>query len=217
MLRFLFSALGLVLAGCATVPEIAVDDAASQALWQQHRQQLEPFNDWSIRGRVVVFVEDEVYHLGLSWRREGDSSSLKFEASMGQGLMRLEKLNGRVVLTTAEGETYQGRNAQQVLYDSTGLTIPVEGLETWIKGLPRRDSAFEQALDTRGRSASLQQDGWFINYLDYLESDSVQSPRAPLPRRLYLKHNSLALKIVIDQWQNPAAPADAGLFPSFPN
>lgn len=210
--------LGMALAGCASLPPPpAQPSEENQALFEDRITRLTPLNEWSIRGRVAVYVDEDVYNLGLSWRREGDISSLKFEASLGQGLVRLEKTPSSVELTTAEGERRQGQNAEQILYQTTGLTIPVEGLETWIKGIPHTATSYQPVIDANGRAQSLLQDGWYINYLDYEDPDPAQAQIPPLPRKLYMKHDRLALKIVIDQWQNPEIVNDSGLFPTFPN
>jgi outer membrane lipoprotein LolB len=215
MLRLaLFSLLGLLLTACVT-PSGPVNKHSHKA-WQQRLQQLEELEQWQIRGRVAVFVDNEVYNLGLSWQRDGADSNMNFEASLGQGFIQLNKNSNGVELETSEGTHYEGSNAQQVIYRATGLTIPVEGLQSWTKGIPHTHSTFEHEIDADGRAAHIVQDGWFINYLDY---EAVQLPtfgEIDLPRKLYMKHDRLALKVVIDQWRNQGAPADAELFPDFP-
>jgi len=217
MNRFLTLCLVTALTACATIPAPQPPNAQSQALWQQQLETLKPLSHWSIRGRVAIYVKEDVYNLGMSWQREDNNSTLKLEASLGQGLIMLTRNANRIELTTAEGESVHGNNAQQLLYDTTGLLIPVEGLQTWIKGIPHEQSDFQHAIDAEGRTQSLQQDGWKINYLKYSDSALPQIDRASLPRKLYMKHDGLALKIVIDQWQNDAQPPQSDLFPTFPD
>jgi len=205
---------GLLLAACATPP--ASVDVQSQQRWQSRIQQLAALQAWQIRGRVAVFIDNEVYNLGLRWSRDGELSSLSFEASLGQGLIQLEKNGSGVELATSEGEYFRGSDAQQLIREVTGLVIPVQGLESWIKGIPYPQAGFEHEIDKLGRANHIVQDDWFINYLDYEAVDLPGFGKTDLPRRLYMKRDKLALKIVLDQWQSEAANTDQGLFPDFP-
>ena len=74
---------------------------------------------------------------------------------------------------------------------------------------------FSFDLNPQGVTRSLQQDGWQINYLDYVSATLDSSDPILLPRKLYMRHQQLALKIVIDQWQDESTPIVKGLFPEF--
>ena len=93
-----------------------------------------------------------------------------------------------------------------------GWSIPINGLEYWIRGLPRPQGDFSHRVDALGRARFLKQDSWSIDYIDYFRpSDSVH-----LPRRIKLTFDQIILKIVIDRWQAEEfdeAPSD--LFPEF--
>jgi outer membrane lipoprotein LolB len=208
-------AIGL-LASCATTPQLPVT-YESHEQWQQRQLNLKDLDHWSIRGRVAVFSRDDVYNLGLGWKRQGTVSQVKLEATLGQGVIQLNKSDHSVELTTSEGDRYEGDNAQQVLLNSTGLMIPVEGLESWIKGIPHDNSYFLPDIDYLGRAKSIKQDGWTINYLDYEQVELGTRDHPDLPRKIYMKHDGLALKIVIDQWQSKVVRLDDDIFPQFPD
>lgn len=213
---FLPGLLAVIVSACVTpkpLNEIITDESHEQ--WQSRQQQLQPLDQWSIRGRAAIFVQEEVHNVGLSWERNGNISSLKLEAPLHQGIILLEKNAESVKLTTTEGEQYTGRHSQQLLYQTTGLVIPVDGLETWIKGIPHQGSSYLPDIDAQGLATNIQQDGWSINYLEYERVTWDQQNNPTLPRRLYMKHDGLALKIVIDQWQNQAAPSTLDIFPQF--
>jgi len=203
--------LTLLLGACATAPKPVTDQ--SHQRWQQLKHQLSGFNDWHLRGRVALFIDDEVYNLGLDWQHQASRKVLTLEAALGQGMIRIRRLNGASELTTAEGERRVAEDAEALLLQVTGWDIPVAGLEYWIRGLPHPGSTATPVIDSDGRLAQLQQDGWQINYLEYGESrDGLPA----LPHRLYMKRGRVRIKIVIDQWQKakPARPDD--LFPNFP-
>jgi outer membrane lipoprotein LolB len=94
-----------------------------------------------------------------------------------------------------------------------GWRIPVTGLKSWIKGLPQPDVESNYEIDGLGRLKSLQQNGWFVNYLDYFPA---QKQVQQLPKRLYLKHNNVGIKIVIERWEKFEAQAEQeSIFPNF--
>lgn len=216
MPRFSGVLLVSLLSACATPhsPDEPVTDK-SHELWQQRQQHLATLDHWSIRGRVAIFVEDDVHNAGLNWHRKTDSNTLKLEGPFSQGAILLEKNTDGVKLTTADGKQFSGQNPQQLLFQTTGLTIPVDGLQSWIKGVPHTNSDYLPDIDAEGRANNLRQNGWSINYLEYEQVSWSQYNNPELPRKMYLKHNGLALKIVIDQWQDQALPGNPGLFPDF--
>ncbi len=209
--------LATFLSACAAISVKPPVTDESHALWQQRLEELDSLVNWSIRGRIAVYVKDEVYNLGLGWTRQGEQSRLKLEATLGQGMILLEKKPASVKLTTAENVVYSGSNAQQILYQATGLVIPVEGLQTWIKALPHPSTSYLPDIDALGRANQIRQDGWIINYLEYSQTGLPLAGDHALPRRLYMKHDKLALKIVIDQWQNQSIEPSPELFPVFPD
>ncbi len=219
MLRLLLWSLLLsVLGGCATPfqNDLPVTDLSHEQ-WAHRQHQLEQWNDWHLLGRVALFVKDDVYNLGLNWRRHGQQYTLKLEAALGQGMVQLRARAGLIELQTSEGESFGGQTAEQVLTAATGWALPVEGLLWWIKGINHPNSDYLPDIDTNGRARSLQQDGWRINYLSYQSVETETLGRIDLPQKLYLKRDQLALKIVIDQWQgSPAATVDDPLFEDFP-
>ena len=206
-----------ILAGCAiTPPAPVVSEQEKLRRWEQHQQQIANIHSWSIHGRVALFVDDEVYNLGLNWTFSEHESTLKLEAALGQGVIQLEKNGSQVSLMTSEGETYFGDNAEQVLTQSTRLSIPVDGLEFWIKGIQHNQSAYTPVLNNSGLASSITQDQWKINYLDYTEAALPDHNNPLLPHKMYMKRQNIALKIVIDQWQPQQNISSSDLFPVFP-
>jgi len=205
--------LALLLTGaCGRIPGPVTDQ--SHRLWQQRQAPLRDFDQWHLRGRVALFIDEEVYNLGLDWIHGRNDNSLTLEAALGQGMVRIRRLDDVYQLSTADGEVRRADSAERLLRQVTGWDIPVEGLEYWVRGLPAPDTPARPDIDTFGRLQILQQDGWWIHYLDY---DDPGDALPVLPRRLYMKRGPVRIKIVIDQWQKaPARPRD-NLFPDFPD
>ncbi len=204
--------LALSLLGACSTGSIPVTDQ-SHGLWLQRQAPLRDFDQWHLRGRVALFIDEEVYNLGLDWIHGRGDNSLTLEAALGQGMVRIRRLGDAYQLSTADGEVRRADSAERLLRQVTGWDIPVEGLEYWVRGLPAPGSPAQPEIDASGRLKILQQDGWWIHYLDY---DEPANALPALPRRLYMKRGRVRIKIVIDQWQKaPTRPRDK-LFPDFP-
>ncbi len=102
----------------------------------------------------------------------------------------------RLQVTTAKGVRLDGAAAQAQLATTLGFPPPLSSLRYWVLGASDSASSAEQTLDARQRLARLQQDGWQIDYDEYMP---VQQQW--LPRRLTVTRGDLRLKLVIDAWQ----------------
>ena len=214
---FLILASAIILNACASLPDIPVTEESYQ-IWAKRQQQLSEIDAWEIRARTAIFEAKEVYQVGFSWVRERDQFILMIQAPLGQGVFRVESSiqnseSGTVKLTMPDGKVYYNYSAEAMLTQLFGWSIPVTGLRSWIKGMPQTVGTYSFELYGDGRLKSLQQQGWVINYLDYF-SDSENDPG--LPKKMYLKHPDLALKIVIDRWQPlEASEVRPVIFPDF--
>jgi outer membrane lipoprotein LolB len=205
------------LVACSSLPDLPVTDE-SYAIWAEHQRQLSKLNSWQIHARAVISVEAEVYQVGINWQREIDRFVIVIEAPFGQGVFRVEsnpQANGQppTMLSLPDGQVFFDDSVESLLIRVFGWPIPVSGLKWWIKGLPLPDTDYSFDLLGDGRLKTLRQDKWLINYLDYFAPDTATSS---LPRKIYLKHEDLALKIVIERWQQfEAETKSPTLFPDF--
>ena len=189
------------------------DEQQAQELWAARQQELLDFSTWDIHARAAIKLKGEAYNLGIRWQRQAQNSMILLEAPFGQGVFRIETSTGEAYrLRLPDGRVFEKKTAEALLEDMIGWSLPISGLEYWIRGLPRPDSAYSHHLDPAGRARSIGQDQWAIDYLDYFE----QQEDPQLPRRIKLVSETVTLKLVIEHWQQPetdARPAD--LFPVF--
>ncbi len=210
----LLAVLVCLLQACSTLPRITQSETTEK--WMQYQLEAGRVNSWNLHGRAAIFVKDEVHNVGLRWRRNLDEFVLVLEAPFGQGVIRLEtsrETGSPIKLSLSDGRVFFAEDAESALQDVVGFAIPVSGLQTWIKGLPQKSASFSHELGADGRLKTLSQNEWRINYLDYF---NAPGPFHGLPRKMYLKHDRLALKLVIEHWQKPLAEIDNNdLFPDF--
>lgn len=177
------------------------------------QQLLLDFNDWDIHARAAIRLKGEAYNIGIRWQRQAENSRILLEAPFGQGVFRIESgTGGTYRLRLSDGRVSENKTAEALLEDMIGWSLPISGLEYWIRGLPRPDSTYSHHLDQDGRARSINQDQWVIDYRDYF----ARQEGLQLPRRIKLLSETVTFKLVIERWQQPESdvrPAD--LFPVF--
>ena len=168
---------------------------------------------WDIQARAVVKLKGEAYNLGINWRQNDGQLFILLQAPFGQGVIRIESIaGGGYRLSLPDGRVLDDNSPEALLEKVIGWSIPISGLEYWIRGLPQPQSDFSHRIDDAGRTRFLKQDDWSIDYIDYFShSDSPY-----LPRRIKLNFDEITIKIVIERWQPTEfdeTPSD--LFPEF--
>ncbi len=194
---FLIIAYWLLLAGCARLPERNTADML--ALWAEHQPRLNGLRNWRLRGGLAVNSRDEGWDARMYWRQQGDSYQLRFSAPLGQGAMLLRGDPDGVVMRTAEGETRHAANPESLLREVAEVSVPLEALYYWVRGLPVPERESEQLLLTPdGYLRYLRQFGWEIDYARHRRVDGLR-----LPEKLVLKNSDWIVKLVISDWSLP--------------
>jgi outer membrane lipoprotein LolB len=99
-------------------------------------------------------------------------------------------------MTTSKGQVLDSAAAGDALRATLGFEPPLASLRFWILGASDPKTSAVESLDTQQRLAHLEQDGWQVDYADY-----VLVQQQWLPRRLSVTRGSLRLRVVIDNWQ----------------
>jgi outer membrane lipoprotein LolB len=201
LFRFFFLAcIAAAIAGCSQSGRLE-DKQRAQELWAARQQALLDFDSWDVHARAALKLESGVYNIGIRWQRQAETSTILLEAPFGQGVFRIES-----------DAIFEDSSAEALLEKMIGWSLPISGLDYWIRGLPRPDSVYSHRLDEGGRARSIDQDQWSIGYLDYF----ARQENLQLPRRVKLLSDKVTLKLIIERWQQPisdASPSD--LFPTF--
>jgi outer membrane lipoprotein LolB len=209
---FFLACIAMAIAGCSQFGQLA-DKQRAQELWAARQQALLNLDSWDVHARAAIKLEVAVYNIGIRWQRQAENSTILLEAPFGQGVFRIESdASGKYRLRLPDGRVFENSSAEALLEDMIGWSLPISGLEYWIRGLPRPDSDYSHRLDEGGRARSINQDQWSIGYLDYF----ARQENLQLPRRVKLLSDKVTLKLIIERWQQPtsdASPSD--LFPTF--
>jgi outer membrane lipoprotein LolB len=156
----------LLLSACSlTPPEPVIDPVLAT----------EPPEHWTARGRFSYRGESS-RNGQFDWQQRGDSFEVRLFGTFGLGAVRIWGDSDRVMIESG-GETYYSDQPELLLFQLTGLDMPVAELAGW--------------MTASGKSSN----GWQVTPTDFRrEGDFV------LPSRLDLNRDEVNLRIAIMSW-----------------
>lgn len=194
-MRQLLVALAILFGATACTTTVPLSGGGDVS-WLAHRQQVTQLQYWTITGRLAVTNGSESWHLDLSWQQQGPEYVIKLVGPLGAGQVQLRGDQDGVVLDDGEHSPRYADNANTLLYENTGLSIPVEGMRYWVRGLPDPQMS-NGALDLlAGKIKQIRQGGWLLQYRRYQQVNDMT-----LPQKLFMRRDDLDVRLVIDQWQ----------------
>lgn len=173
--------VGVLLSGCAVVPELAGE--------------LAPAQGFALTARIGVRAGTEGFSGGVRWVHEPRQDRIEISSLLGQMVAQIE-FNAQGAALQLPERKVQSETLSELMQREMGWVLPLEGLADWVRALPRRGVPFEAERDDAGRLLILRQDGWVIEYQRYFES-VIMTER---PSRLVLRRGDLELRLVIDSW-----------------
>lgn len=183
----------LLLCACATLPP---RPAGAPLPWTQRLAALQAIGQFDLQGRLAAATGTEGFSAGLRWHQQDDHASIDLSAPLGFGAAHIEQSTADLKLTTSKGQVLDSAAASDELRATLGFEPPLASLRFWILGASDPKTRALESLDTEQRLAHLEQDGWQVDYADY-----VLVQQQWLPRRLSVTRGELRLRVVIDHWQ----------------
>lgn len=194
----------LVLSACTTAPkgpEHAVNLTAQL-------EKVAEVQKWQMRGKIAFRQGKEAASLNLVWKNDFGDFDFRLTNFLGVSLVNLNVSEHKSVLV-ADGETYVDALPEPLIYQVTGMLIPVESLLSWVKGLPLEGDKF--TLTEKGLVNTLESycqgcRNWQVAYSNYGSVDVANGESVWLPHSITLTQNETPnmpltqLKIKIYQW-----------------
>lgn len=197
MRNLLTPALVLLLAGCAGLgPQESVEGPGNAEDWKAHKTNVSEIDGWQINGKIGIRAPQDSGSGTLFWLQRQDYFDIRLSGPLGRGATRLTGRPDAVALEVAGQGRFEAESPEALVESQLGWQLPVSNLLWWIRGLPSPDSRSRIALDSSGRLAELQQDGWAVQYLGYSEEDGYA-----LPSRIKLAGRDLQITLVVKDWQ----------------
>ena len=197
MRNLLIPTFALLLAGCAGLgPQESVEGPGNAEDWKAHKAHISEIDGWQISGKIGIQAPQDSGSGTLFWLQRQGYFDIRLSGPLGRGATRLTGRPDAVALEVAGQGRFEAESPEALVESQLGWQLPVSHLLYWVRGLPAPDSRSRIALDPNGRLASLQQDGWDVQYLGYTEEDGYT-----LPNRIKLAGRDLKITLVVKDWQ----------------
>lgn len=188
----------MLLHGCAQLPGFKPASPADQ--WALSKAP----ESFRLEGRVSVKSGEENFSGGMVWRHDRQEETLLLRTPLGQGVAELHGTPSGVSLKDAEGRLYFAEDAEQLVRQVVGMTLPIKGLAWWVMGHPRPGSRYTAEADGRGHLGVLKQDDWRIEFSRYGTHADARGEQVALPGKLSARRgDDLEIRLVVDEWELP--------------
>lgn len=187
----------LLIEACAI--RSVLPEPEGETVWDRRRARLAALERWTLQGRVAIETARDGGTATLRWEQDRERYAMRIIAPLARGTFELRGDAGSVTLRTPENQTLTASDPQALMQKNLGWSMPVDGLQYWVRGLPAPGSpARHLRVDEAGRLRDLEQDGWRISLLRYTQVAGLE-----LPDKLYMENNPLRMRLVIGEWQLP--------------
>lgn len=203
-LRHLSLALFFMLAACSGLQPKS-QPGSSAAVHQQHLASLADIRQFNIRGRIGVQTNPKGFSGSIQWQHAVAGDQILLFSPLGGQVAQISTTANGVQLITSDDKHYEAADAETLTQQTLGWSLPMHGLPDWVVGRPTAGPIKQASWDAMGRLTTLQQDGWDIEYAEYVAVDGHQ-----LPTRISLRSPKLNLKLIVERWQLPTASTQTG-------
>lgn len=206
----MFAVLACVaaLAGCATrLPPPAVVPALeaeaqreAEALQAARARALAEVPAWSLSGRASITRAGKGGSGRIEWQQDGARFAVALAAPVTRQSWRLLVDAAGARLEGLEGGARTGPDGQALLFEATGLEVPVAALGAWLRGLPADEAAHGPARLEYGADllpARLAQAGWEIEFRVWRAPGAAEPA---LPLRIDARRGDAGVRLVVDAW-----------------
>ncbi|WP_159084746.1 lipoprotein insertase outer membrane protein LolB [Dongshaea marina] len=196
--RLLFTALCcLLFAACSSTPPTPTLSASQQAAnWKNYQKNADSLTDWTLRGKLALITPDQKGSLNLFWQNRDTNYKMVLSDFFGRTILTLQKINDEFYLTDNRNHHYQTSEPEALIYNLTGLMIPLQALPSWVKGVPLPQQQ-KVIKGPQGLPATFVQGSWQADFQEFMQKGKVQ-----LPQKLKIQEHQekLTLKLAIYDW-----------------
>ncbi|WP_117233523.1 lipoprotein insertase outer membrane protein LolB [Vibrio maerlii] len=192
--------ISLYLVGCATPPE-----SETNVDWQQHQSQLQEITHFRVTGKLGYKDSEQSQSLNFIWQHSPEKSELRLTNFLGQTMLNLTTDGTSTKVDTFGGDSYTGSNPSQLIYQLTGIIIPYQQMNSWIKGVPTSNDTYtlNEQSTLASISSPITNKPWLLSYQSYMDVASTanaQDAQLPMPKSLRLTRDDLLIKLAITKW-----------------
>ncbi|HFF1652654.1 TPA: lipoprotein insertase outer membrane protein LolB [Providencia rettgeri] len=190
----------LLLTACVTTSQNTTKGtgSASDAQWKAHQQALNQLRDYQTRGSFAYNGGETKTYAKFFWQQyTPEKYRLLLTNPLGSRELELTVEPDLARLTTKDGQTHMSDIPSELIYQLTGMEIPLDDLTAWLVGSPGRATNFTLDENHLLKNVTFEQNGekWVLDYISY---DTKTSPM--LPNYLELRQGGRLIKLKMDSW-----------------
>ncbi|AXH61770.1 MULTISPECIES: lipoprotein insertase outer membrane protein LolB [Providencia] len=190
----------VLLTACVTTSQTTTKGtgSASDAKWKAHQQELNQLRDYQTRGSFAYNGGETKTYAKFFWQQyTPEKYRLLLTNPLGSRELELTVEPDLARLTTKDGQTHMSDVPSELIYQLTGMEIPIDDLTAWLTGSPGRATDFTLDENHLLKSVTFESNGetWQLNYISY---DSKTAPM--LPNYLELRQGDRLIKLKMDSW-----------------
>ena len=168
--------------------------------WAAHQQQVAALNTWRLAGKLLLQEKGTQYLLFLDWERfSPEHFILYIRAQFGISLLTVEQKNQQYLVNITGKKPLVTQDLNTVIQEKSGLDLPYQALEYWVKGIPYPDYAVDaRKFNQSGYLTYLQQGKWNIRYHAYMDvTDATAIPGLQLPKHIQVSREEQEITLFI--------------------
>ncbi len=193
------AALIVVISGCTT-QRTPTSLPIKYPSWQKRKSIVKNTPHWRAYGSASVQYKNgdkiDSQFLHFDWVQNKQKFDIQMSGPFYLGHAALIGSPGQVTLKQGD-EKSKASSPESLLKQKLGWYLPVSGLTSWIRGIPRPGSTSSTLIDKQHRLSRLTQNGWYIVYQSYQPGFNNN---LDLPKRIQLANGPLKVTIVVRQW-----------------
>jgi len=195
ILRHLFLIIMIALAGCAHQGRIT---APPNVLAQQ--ELLQTIAQWEVNGKLGIRTADDSGSASLKWAQTEKDYRINLSGPLGQKHIAITGTPHKVTLEESGRPPLSAQNAESLIKQAVGWTLPVTQLAYWIRGVPApREKITSLQANELGLVAQLEQGGWTIQYSNYRNWD-IEGKQVAMPQKIIAQYHDVRLILAIRDW-----------------
>lgn len=157
---------------------------------------LNKLDNWTASGVIGIRYNGKADSANYVYNQNGDDFSIKLYGPLGIGSIEIKGDDKKVTFIDNKGIETQTDNVKSLMMQQLGWYVPVDGLKSWVKGMPVSAKYTNRQMDHNNLTQKFLEKGWEIDYTGYKMFDGGY----PLPTKVKMTRDDLSLKIVVKSW-----------------
>ena len=185
----------LFVSGCSTIPNI---DSTRQT-WQEHQVKAQEIVNWHIKGKLGFKSSNQGGSASIDWVQREKQYQISMSGPFASGRATIK--GDERVAQMQRGKQYYSDAPQDLALKLTGLSLSVNDLVWWAKGIPspHRPLIKNLKLTPNGVATEFEQDGWQLIFPRYQVTG-----QGNLPNKIIGQRGQQSFTLVISSWRFPS-------------